>query len=222
VADYPPKTDRNHRKTAQEGEPCNAHLTEWGEFFEPSAGGDCAGRPGLYSHRQGGCNPTGKKPDEEAARDKNPHRYDHARVGLSGVAAVFRPRGPQEYRPEHLHEAGHCERPDEGQSWDRESADKGWPVRGRDGAEESQLDEELAHKPVERRQAADRHGPHEEAEGGGGHPPCEPTQMIDLAGVGGVDYGTGAQEQQSLEQGVVPDVKEGSAEPEYDPLRPAE
>ena len=47
-------------------------------------------------------------------------------------------------------------------------------------------------------------------------------QVVDLAGVGRVDDGAGAQEEQGLEEGVVPDVQQAAAQAEDDPVRPAQ
>ncbi len=46
--------------------------------------------------------------------------------------------------------------------------------------------------------------------------------MVDVAGVGRVDDGAGAEKEQGLEEGVVPDVQQGAAQAEDDPVRPAQ
>ena len=46
--------------------------------------------------------------------------------------------------------------------------------------------------------------------------------MVDVAGVDRVDDGAGAEEQEGLEQGVVPDVQQAAAQAQDDPIRAAQ
>ena len=131
------------------------------------------------------------------------------------MPSMFRPRRTQEDRSVNLHKTG-----------DRQSADQGECGRGKgctgeraagpvcERAEQAEVYEKLADKSVQRRQAADRHRPDHEAEGSPRHRLRQTPQMIDFAGVDGVDDGAGAQEQQGLEQGVVPDMQQTTTQTE--------
>ena len=77
-------------------------------------------------------------------------------------------------------------------------------------------------KPFKRRQAADGDRPDQEAERGPRHRLRQAAQVVDLAGVDGVDDRAGAEEQQGLEQRVVPDVQQAAAQAEDDPVRAAQ
>ena len=85
--------------------------------------------------------------------------------------------------------------------------------------QQTEVDQQLAHEAVERRQAADRRGADREQRRGAGHRPGEPAETIDLARAGAVDHGSGGQEQQRLEERVVPDVEQTPAQTEGDPGR---
>ena len=80
-------------------------------------------------------------------------------------------------------------------------------------AEQAEVDEELTDEAVQRRQAADRDRPDQEAEGRPRHHLRQAAQVVDLAGVGRVDDRAGTQEQQGLEQRVVPDVQQAPPRP---------
>ncbi len=86
-------------------------------------------------------------------------------------------------------------------------------------AEQTQVDDQLADQAVQRRQAADRDGSDQEGERGRGHPPLQAAQPIDLAGAGGVLNRACAEEEQGLEETVVPDVEQSSRHAEHDQLR---
>ncbi len=137
-----------------------------------------------------------------------------------GVPSVFRPGCPQEDRTVHLHEARHGQTADQGQCRDGEGGPgerRALPVH--ESAEQAEVDEELADEAVQRRQAADGDRPDQETDGRPRHRLRQPAQVVDLAGVGRMDDRAGTQEQQGLEQRVVPDVQQGAAQAEDDPIR---
>ena len=100
------------------------------------------------------------------------------------------------------------------------------PVADSQRAEQAQVDQQLADEAVQRRQPADGDRADEKAQRGPRHRLGQAAESIDLAGAGGMHHRPGAEEQKRLEQGVVPDVQQGPAQAQDDPIaaleRPAD
>jgi hypothetical protein len=85
------------------------------------------------------------------------------------------------------------------------------------GVEEAEVDEPLADETVERRQAGNRDRTEGEEPGRPRHRSPESAELTHLAGAGGVQDGAGAEEEQGLEEAVIPDVQERAGEGELPP-----
>ena len=128
---------------------------------------------------------------------------------------------PEENGAEDLDETGHGQRADQGQC-------RGGKGRQRtrracadsQRAEQAQVDEQLADEAVQRRQPADGDRADEESQRGSRHGLGQAAEAIDLAGAGGMHHRSGAEEQERLEEGVVPDVQQGPAQAQDDPIGP--
>src|SRR5262245_13337543 len=88
--------------------------------------------------------------------------------------------------------------------------------------EEAEVDEPFADEAIEGRQPTDRHGPHEKAARRPGHWPGQPAQVVELTGLSGMNGRAGTEEEQGLEEGMVPDVQEAPGQTEEDPVGPAQ
>ena len=80
----------------------------------------------------------------------------------------------------------------------------------RDGIEQPQKHQPLAHKTIQGRQSGNGHGAQREQPGGPRHGAPEPAQPTHFARARGVQHRTGAQKQQRLEQTVIPDMQQSS------------
>ena len=114
------------------------------------------------------------------------------------------------------------ERADEGQRRGGERADAARAgCRRRSCGETAQVDEQLADETVQRRQAADRDRPDEEARRSAASPPEPPRWSISRVPVAWMTE-PALEKQQGLEQGVVPDVEQRAGEAERHPVRTPE
>ena len=133
-----------------------------------------------------------------------------------GAFGGGRARRAEEDDAEDLDEAGDGERAGGGEQRGGERGPGG--AGGDGGAGQAEVDDELADEAVERRQAADGDGADEEEGGGRGHAAGETAHLLEVAGAGRVDHRAGAEEEQRLEERVVPDVEQAAGQAEQDPV----
>src|SRR5881296_635012 len=88
--------------------------------------------------------------------------------------------------------------------------------------EQPQINQKLADEPIQSRQAADRERSDQKAQRRARHSPSQTAEPVDLARFHGMNDRAGTQEQQPLEQRVIPDVQQGPAQTQDDPLRAAQ
>jgi len=162
----------------------------------------------------------GGQADGRAQQRQHGHGRAHGQGRLVGLGRGLGARLAQKRRAVDLHEAGHGQRADHGQDRHAEHGRGGRAGCGH-GAQQAQVHEQFAHEAVEGRQAADGHRAREEGQGGPGHGLGQPAQLVQLARVRAVVHRPGAEEQQRLEQAVVPDVQQAAGHAQGDPLRMA-
>ena len=139
---------------------------------------------------------AGNRPMKPAAGHQHAHRPDHAPRRLMGVPGVFRTRRSQEDRTEHLDETGHGQRANQCQGRRGESSQGARRRRRRFPACRSRpkyISNSLT-KPFSggRPQMAT---PRRGSQRGSRHRLGQTAEVVDLAGAGGVNDRTGAEEQ---------------------------
>ena len=118
----------------------------------------------------------------------------------------------EEHAADDLHEAGAGQRPDDRQHRRDERAE---PDRLKlQALERPEIEDQLAHEAIEGWEAADGHGAQREQGRGPWEGPPEPAHPVDVARARRVDDHAGGQEEQCLEDGVVPDVEHRRPESE--------
>lgn len=110
-------------------------------------------------------------------------------------------RFPQEREAEHLGKAEKGQTTGHGQSWCREHGDQRHLLL--EAVKDAEIDQPLADKTIQRRQAADGNGAAEEEKTGGWHGFPQTAVTHQDAGAGLLDHGTGTEKEQGLEQPVV-------------------
>ena len=123
--------------------------------------------------------------------------------------ALFRSREGEEDRPECLDKTGSREGAGQGKEGEADEHDD--LEEGIDNGyrrEERDKDQDFAGKPVQGRESSNRQCPDKEEGRGLGHPVDEPAHVFDIPRVGGMDNGTGGEEEQALEEGMVEGMEE--------------
>ena len=136
-------------------------------------------------------------------------------MGAGHAAAIS-----QEHRAQSPCKTGHGQCADHGQ---------GHGGDGRDGERRAAAEAERLEKPgidqpfageaIQRRQGADGDGAEDEQRRRPRHAFRQPAHVFDVARVRGVDDGPGIEEEQRLEEAVVPDMQQRAAQPQDDPGR---
>ncbi len=163
---------------------------------------------------QQGENAGGEQADQEAGAEQDAHGQEHGKRGLVGPAAAAVRASPRKEMPKTLTKQARAKAPIRARTGAAKTARPSPRASPHRRLEQPKVDEPLADEPVQGGQAADRHRTAEETEAGPGQLPQQAAVTVDLPGAGGMDHGAGAEKEERLEEAVVDDVQQGSAEPE--------
>ncbi len=133
-----------------------------------------------------------QKSHGHAAESQDGHGRQHGPASFVPVPGLVSARLSQENDAERLGKAGRGQAPDHGQPRDRGGPPDG-DTRQADAFKSADVNEEFTHEPVQRRQAADGHGPGEKQGCSPRHPSYESAQVVDIPRAGRMDHATCAQ-----------------------------
>ncbi len=164
---------------------------------------------GPYRSREPGRDQPREQAEREAARREYRHPGQHRGGRLDRVFGCVRSRQREHAGPDHFHERRRGEPGGERDDADRDGHCQSEHRRRMTARLYEHLEQRpLAHEAVERRQPDDGDGPDAEQHDGDREPTRQTAELIEIAGPGRADHGTGGQEQQALEQCVIEDVEE--------------
>ena len=138
-----------------------------------------------------------------------------------GLKRLLRTRRAEKNDAADFDEARQGQGAGHGQEHGRPHCDPGRRRVRQRGVEETQVDQPFADEAVERRQARDGHRAQREETRRPGHGAPEPPESTHLARPRRVQHGTGAEEEQPLEERVVPHVEQRPRERQSAPGRAA-
>ncbi len=165
-------------------------------------------------------NSHGHESDRDAQERQRDHRAAHRRARIRVHAPPPRERGaPRNTTPHTLVKHASASAPVTPRRIAAGIAAHADGPRDNGGIEQPQVHQPLADETVERRKPADRHRAQGEQARRPRHPAPQAAQAAHFARAGRVKHGTGPEEQQRLEQPVIPHVQESARERKRAPGR---